>query len=172
MALIVLRLNHRKKRDKRVSTHVGLVARAFGADEIIYSGEEDKKLLKSVKKVCKEWGGKFRVRYRKNWEKIIENFKGKIIHLTMYGLPIEKEIGKIRKNKNLIVIVGASKVPGKIYQEVDYNIAVTNQPHSEIAALSIFFDRYFKGKELEKKFVNWKIRVVPQKRGKKINKRK
>jgi len=31
----VLRLGHRYSRDRRISTHVGLVARAFGADELL-----------------------------------------------------------------------------------------------------------------------------------------
>ena len=47
--IVVLRLGHRRARDKRISTHVGLVARAFGAQKIIYSGEKDQKLLDSIK---------------------------------------------------------------------------------------------------------------------------
>ncbi|HDN90942.1 MAG TPA: tRNA (cytidine(56)-2'-O)-methyltransferase, partial [Candidatus Aenigmarchaeota archaeon] len=42
MRIVVVRLSHRKKRDQRVSTHVALVARAFGAEGIFYSGEKDK----------------------------------------------------------------------------------------------------------------------------------
>ena len=38
----VLRLGHRLVRDDRVSTHVGLVARAFGASEIFYVETEQK----------------------------------------------------------------------------------------------------------------------------------
>ena len=33
--IIVLRIGHRIGRDKRITTHVALVARAFGANEII-----------------------------------------------------------------------------------------------------------------------------------------
>ena len=49
--IIVLRMGHRQKRDERLSTHCGLVARALGADRIIYSGERDGKLLYSVNDV-------------------------------------------------------------------------------------------------------------------------
>ena len=39
--LSVLRLGHRRERDKRITSHLGLTARAFGADEVILAGEED-----------------------------------------------------------------------------------------------------------------------------------
>ena len=37
--IVVLRLGHRIGRDARISTHCGLVARALGANKIIYSGD-------------------------------------------------------------------------------------------------------------------------------------
>ena len=40
----VLRLGHRISRDKRISTHVALVARAFGASKIYYTGQKDKSM--------------------------------------------------------------------------------------------------------------------------------
>jgi len=163
----VLRLGHRRKRDARLSTHCGLVARALGADSIIYSGEKDNKLLDSVRKVSRNWGGKFHVSYAKNWRKTIEAFKGKKVHLTMYGLPIRSKIGEIRRNKSILVIIGGEKVPGWVYGAVDYNLAVTNQPHSEVAALAIFLHEYFSGKELAKRF-DGRLTIVPQERGKKI----
>ncbi len=164
--ITVLRLGHRSERDKRVSTHCGLVARAFGAEKIVYSGERDEGLLKSVNSVAERWGGPFKAVYEKNWMKVIKNFKGLKVHLTFYGLPIQKEIGKIRKAKNVLLIVGGEKVPSEVYHAADYNIGVTNQPHSEVAALSVFLHEYFKGKELEKRFKNAKLRIVPHARGK------
>ena len=59
-------------------------------------------------------------------------------------------------------------MPPEIYALADSNIAVSSQPHSEVAALAVFLHEYFDGKELEKKFKNAKIRVVPQERGKKV----
>lgn len=169
--LSVLRLGHRLKRDERLSTHVGLVARAFGADEVIYTGDKDDGIIESLKKTTENWGGSFKVRYEENWKSVIKKYKKKrfeIVHLTMYGEPVKKMISKIRKEKNILVLVGSGKVPGQVYMISDYNIAVGNQPHSEVAALAIFLHEYYKGKELEKNFHKAKLRIVPQKRGKKV----
>jgi len=164
----VLRLGHRLGRDARISTHCGLVARAFGAEEIIFSGDKDTKMMNSIENVSDEWGGDFFVRYEKNWKKIVEDFRGVKIHLTMYGIPLQKKIKTIKKEGDLLVIVGGEKVPGEIYNITDYNIAVTNQPHSEIAALSVFLHEYMGEKYVEKKFKKARMKVVPQKRGKKV----
>lgn len=165
--ITVLRLGHRKKRDARLSTHCGLAARALGADAIIYSGEKDPTLLESIRKVNKNWGSKFKVSYEKNWKRVIKNFRGARVHLTMYGLPIQDQIGKIRKEKDILVIIGGEKVPGWVYHAVDYNVAITNQPHSEVAALAIFLHELLRGKELRKKF-DGRLKIVPQAFGKRI----
>ena len=90
------------------------------------------------------------------------------IHLTMYGLELNKKIGEIKSsNKNILIIVGGQKVPADLYEMVDYNISVGTQPHSEVAALSVFLDRLFEGKELDRKFPGGK-EIVPQECGKKI----
>ncbi len=165
----VLRLGHRLGRDDRISTHCGLVSRALGASEIIYSGDKDDKLIEGLKSVTKRWGGPFKITYEKNWRKIIKKYKKKhfvIVHLTMYGLSVNKEIKKLRRKKNLLIIIGSEKVPGEVYQLADYNIAVTSQPHSEVAALAVFLHEYFCGKN--KKFKKAKIRIMPQARGKKV----
>ena len=86
----------------------------------------------------------------------------------MYGLPIQDKIDNIRKCKeNLLIVIGSEKVPGEIYNLSDWNVAIMNQPHSEVAALALFLDRFFKGQELKKQFKNTKINVIPQERGKK-----
>jgi len=166
--ITVLRLGHRKKRDARLSTHCGLAARALGANAIVYSGEKDQQLLESVKKVSKNWGGRFKASYEKNWRKVIKRFIGTKVHLTMYGLPIQDQIKKIKGKKNILVIIGGEKVPGWVYHSVDYNLAVTNQPHSEVAALAIFLHEYHSGKELKKKF-DGRLKIVPQEFGKRIS---
>lgn len=169
MNIVVLRLSHRLSRDPRISTHCGLVSRALGAEGIIYSGEHDGELLKSIEKVSSQWGGSFFVKYEKSWKKVVKEYRKKgfiIIHLTMYGMPIEKEISQI-KSKKILVVIGGEKVPWDIYDMADHNIAVTNQPHSEIAALAVTLDRIQKGK-LDRKFLKPKIKVIPQKKGKKL----
>ncbi len=166
--LIVLRLGHRLPRDERITTHVCLVARAFGADEIIYSGQEDKGLEKSIKKIVSDWGGNFRIEYTEEPIKLIKELKEKgfcIFHLTMYGLGME-EMKKV-KGKNTLIIVGGGKVPSEVYRLADFNISVANQPHSEVAALAITLDRLFKGKELKLEFKG-KKRIIPSARGKKV----
>ena len=166
--ITVLRIGHRKYRDRRISTHCGLVARAFGANEIIYSGEVDDSLIESIRRVTENFGGPFAVRYEKNWRGVIKNFDGKIVHLTMYGLPLQDKISEIRGNgENILVVVGGEKVPAEVYHLADYNVEVTNQPHSEIAALSVFLHDYFEGSELNKKF-DGKKTIVPQEHGKKV----
>lgn len=170
----VLRLGHRLHRDERLSTHCGLVARAFGADKIIFSGESDQNLIKSLEKVVEKWGDGFEISYEKNWRKLIEDFKKRktaIVHLSMFGIPIQKKIRQIKKMKNVLVIIGSEKVPGEVYGFADFNVAITNQPHSEAAALAVFLHEYFGGKELEKKFQKARIEIIPQERGKKTQKK-
>jgi len=168
--VIVLRLGHRRERDKRISTHVSLVARAFGADGIIYSGEKDEHLEKSVIDVVNRWGGPFFIRYEKNWKKFLENFSGIKVHLTMYGIPFQKKMEEIKnkaKTKDICVIVGSEKVPREVYDLADYNIAIGNQPHSEVSALAIFLYEFF-DRKLKENFQNAKIKIIPQERGKKV----
>ena len=45
----VLRLGHRRERDKRITSHLGLTARAFGADEVILAGEEDESVRRKAR---------------------------------------------------------------------------------------------------------------------------
>ena len=165
--LIVFRFGHRVGRDERATTHVCLVARAFGADKAVVSGEQDSKILESVRKVSSAWGGDFEVEYCKEYKKTLREIKKshKIIHLTMYGEQVQDKIVEIKKHKDICVVVGSQKVPTEIYQIADYNIAVTSQPHSEIAALAVFLDRYHEGKELEKEF-GGRLKIKPMERGK------
>lgn len=169
MKIVVLRLGHRIERDKRVTTHCCLTARAFGAEKIILSGEKDSAILEGVKKVSAKWGGSFQIEYEKDWKKVIQNFNGKIVHLTFYGVNLPEAIGEIRKEKeDLLIIIGAEKVPSEVYGLVDYNIAVGNQPHSEVAALAVFLHELFEGRELEKEFKGWKVKIEGREKGKKI----
>lgn len=158
--VVVLRYGHRTGRDDRVSTHCCLVARAFGANKIIIIGREDGRIKESVQKVCKSWGGPFNVEFASSWQKELKKFKRRgytVVHLTMYGNPIQNVIDEIRNHKRLVVIIGSKKVEIGVYKESDYNVAITKQPHSEIAALAVFLDWYFDSKELNKKFKGAKI---------------
>ncbi|MCD6094957.1 MAG: tRNA (cytidine(56)-2'-O)-methyltransferase [Thermoprotei archaeon] len=172
--VVVLRMGHRPQRDKRISTHVALIARAFGADGIIFSDVVDEKIYKKVLDVVNRWGGPFFIEMGKPWRKIISEWKSKggiVVHLTMYGENIENSdvLDRIKKEgKDILIVVGAEKVPREVYELADYNVAIGNQPHSECAALAVFLDRFFEGKELLKEFVNPKVKIIPSKRGKKV----
>ncbi|MBR9679959.1 MAG: tRNA (cytidine(56)-2'-O)-methyltransferase [Candidatus Altiarchaeota archaeon] len=170
----VLRYGHRLERDKRTTTHIGLVARAFGADKIIVTNTPDRTTEKTLKDIVARWGGSFEFRFEKDWKKVVIDFKkagAVLVHLTMYGLPVQDKLDEIRVKtigKDLLIFLGAEKVPAEVYELADYNIAVGSQPHSEIAALAVFLDRFFQGDELETKFSNAKMRIVPQPSGKKM----
>ncbi len=170
--IFVLRLNHRTARDKRVTTHLFLAARAFGATGAFYSGQRDEKIEASIRKANEAWGGPFELRYKQDWKTTIKQWQqqgGEIIHLTMYGLPMQDTIDQIRGSpKDKLVVVGGAKVPGTVYQMADWNVSVTAQPHSEISALSVFLHELQKGEELHKTFEKAKTRIVPQAKGKKI----
>ncbi len=165
--ITVLRLGHRPQRDKRITTHVALVARAFGAERIIIT-TKDEKVEESVRDIVERFGGYFEIESGISLKKAIRDFDGIVVHLTMYGLPVDDVISKIPRDKNLMIIVGAEKVPREIYEIADFNVAVGNQPHSEVAALAIFLDRFWDGKELKMDFENAKMKVIPQERGKKV----
>lgn len=171
MVVHILRLSHRAARDKRVTTHLGLVARAFGAEKMLVTGLKDEHLADSIGRIVENWGGPFEVEFTKSWRSVITDYKKNgfaVAHLTMYGLPVQQEMPRIQKNPNLLVVVGGEKVPWEVYEEADYNIAVSNQPHSEISALSVFLDRYFDGAEFDKEFANAKKIVIPNEKGKSI----
>lgn len=172
MKVNVLRLDHRRGRDARITTHVCLTARAFGASKVIISGGEDKNIMESVRDVAKRWGGSFEVEYRKDWENLIEEWKtagGEIVHLTMYGEPVQKITKKIKESpKDKLIVVGGAKVPTEVYEEAEWNVSVTTQPHSEVAALAIFLHTLFDGKEYDLDFEGGKLEVLPTAHGKRI----
>ncbi len=94
------------------------------------------------------------------------------MHLTAYGENIQTSnvLDRIKQSgKDLLLLVGSQKVPGEFFSEEvsDFNVSIGNQPHSECAALAVFLDRFFEGKELAKKFRNAETKIIPQKRGKK-----
>jgi tRNA (cytidine56-2'-O)-methyltransferase len=163
----VLRWGHRPQRDKRMTTHVCLVARAFGADEIIVSDIKDERLEQSIRRVVRKWGGSFEIKSGIAWKSFVKAWKGETVHLTMYGLPLDSVIEKIRRSgRDKLILVGAEKVPPEFFELADYNVAVTNQPHSEVAALAIFLDRLLGGKELKREFRGAKLKIVPSERRK------
>ena len=166
MEVYVLRLGHRPERDKRISTHVALTARAFGAKGI-YFDTHDESVFESVNDVVDRWGGDFFIQHAE-WRKLLKSFDGLKVHLTMYGIPLLDKLAEIKKAEKVLVVVGAEKVPPEVYHLCDLNVAIGNQPHSEVAALAVFLDRVLDGKVFSIEFPDAKIRVIPSEREKKI----
>lgn len=164
--IAVLRIGHRPDRDKRITTHVALVARAFGAKKM-FVDTKDRKLEETIQSVCGRFGGDFTIETGVSAKTILTQWSGLVVHLTMYGEKLDKSLKKIRKKNDVLVVVGAEKVPAFLYEESDFNIAVGNQPHSEVAALAVFLDRLNEGKWQTKKFKG-KLMIVPCSRGKNV----
>jgi tRNA (cytidine56-2'-O)-methyltransferase len=167
----VLRIGHRPERDKRVTTHVCLTARALGA-KAVHIAEEDVSIVKSVSSVAQRFGGKFKVASGTGWKGPIKAWKaagGQVVHLTMYGLPLSHSVDAILADgRDALVVVGAEKVPGDLYELADHNVAVGNQPHSEVAALALLLDRLREGDWEQDPFPGGSLRVVPTAHGKQV----
>jgi tRNA (cytidine56-2'-O)-methyltransferase len=166
----VLRLGHRPGRDDRMTTHVGLSARALGADRVLLP-ENATGPRETVTDITDRFGGPFAVESTDSPKSAISDFEGTVVHLTMYGLPVqevESEIRAAHGRDPLLVVVGAEKVSFDVYERVDYNVAVTNQPHSEVAGLAVFLDRLFEGRELDREWADADRRVVPMETGKRV----
>jgi len=173
--IVALRWGHRPQRDARLTTHVALTARALGASGFLLSDTVDEKIKESIEKVTRNWGGNFFFEMGKAWKSTVRDWKAKggiVVHLTAYGENIQTSdvVDRIKNfRKDVLVIVGSQKVPKEFFSNdvSDFNVSVGNQPHSECAALAVFLDRFFEGKELVKGFKKAKIRIIPQERGKK-----
>ncbi len=165
----VVRVGHRYVRDYRTLTHLCLVSRALGA-EAIYLEEVERELEETVEEVNSTWGGDFAV-LTGSWKRVFNEAKAEgrtIVHLTMYGRPLQDKIEELRKSDRVLLAVGGPKVPGEVYKLADYNIAVTSQPHSEIAALAITIHDLQGGEELKKVFGDYRLKIIPSSRGKKV----
>ncbi|MBI5377145.1 MAG: tRNA (cytidine(56)-2'-O)-methyltransferase [Thaumarchaeota archaeon] len=170
MKIEVLRIGQRLVRDDRVTTHVALVARSFGASKI-FMNEVNPEIKDTLDKVNKSWGSNFQIEFIEDWRKLLKSKKKssvKIIHLTMYGENINQIQDKIKKEDSVLIVVGAEKVPREVYEHADYNVAVGNQPHSEISALAIVLDRIQDGKQFDIKYDDARLKIVPTEKGKTV----
>ncbi|HSB50788.1 MAG TPA: tRNA (cytidine(56)-2'-O)-methyltransferase, partial [Nitrosopumilaceae archaeon] len=121
-------------------------------------------------KINKTWGGDFEISFINNWKEIVKRKKksSKIIHLTMYGENVNDVELNLKNEQNLLIVVGAEKVPREVYDIADYNVAIGNQPHSEISALAVLLDRILKGKQFQTPFDNAQRKIIPTKQGKNV----
>jgi len=169
--VVVLRLGHRPGRDGRMTTHVGLSARAFGADCVVF-GADASSPGDTVRDITDRFGGPFDVDVTENPLSVLREWDGRVVHLTMYGERVQDVESEIREAHDhgspLLVVVGAEKVPFEVYERADWNVGVTNQPHSEIAGLAVFLDRLFEGRELDREWADADRTVIPQEIGKRV----
>ncbi|MCI4340457.1 MAG: tRNA (cytidine(56)-2'-O)-methyltransferase [Thermoplasmata archaeon] len=166
-AISVLRLGHRAGRDPRLTTHVALTARAFGAERL-YLHPPDPALAERVAAVGRTWGGSFEVVGAPDWRSVVRSFDGGVVHLTMYGEPVAQRLPVLRRQRRLLVIVGGAKVPFEAYERATWNIAVGHQPHSEVAALAVLLER-LRGVPGPAPWAGARRAVVPQARGKRVD---
>ena len=170
MVIEILRIGQRLVRDDRVTTHVALVARAFGASKI-YMNEVNPEIKDTLDKVNKTWGGDFEISFIDDWKELVKrrkNDSARIVHLTMYGEDINDVESRLEKEQDLLIVIGAEKVPREIFDLADYNVAIGNQPHSEISALAVLLDRILKGKKFSTSFDEAQRKIIPTKQGKNV----
>jgi len=170
--IVVLRMGHRIPRDWRLTTHVCLTARAMGADGVVIADIADKEVEGKVRDVVQRFGGGFTIETGKPWKEAIRDWKdagGTVVHLTAYGLQLPAVVDEIRDTgTNVLVVIGAEKVPGELFGLADWNVSVTNQPMSEVAALAVFLDWFQSHEEFGRDYSNARIRIVPSKSGKHV----
>ena len=175
--LDILRLGYRRGRDPRITTHLALVGRALGADRFLLAGDDDEKMFNNVKSVNARFGGDMHCEHIKSPMSWLRRFvsedagdgePGVAIHLTMYGEPFREAIPRIRRDRPVAIIVGGAKVPGDVYKLSQYNVAVGNQPHSEVAALALFLDAWYGEAASERNFDGARLIIETSPDGKKV----
>ena len=165
----VVRLGHRQQRDKRITSHLGLTARAMGATHFVLCGDEDQGVLDTLFDVTENFGGEFSSEHHPKALGYLRHFAkqgGRIVHLTMYGEPHDSVTQDIPTDAPIAVVVGGVKVPGEIYKLADYNVSVGNQPHSEVAALALFMSELMGGVAGPEQFTGARLEVQPHPSGK------
>ena len=127
----------------------------------------DRELADRVQGIAAAWGGGFRLEGVRDWRAALRAAPGPVVHLTMYGLPLDRVLPRLRRARDLLVVVGGAKVPPDLYRLATYNVAVGAQPHSEVAALAVLLDR-LGGIPPPATFAGARHRIVPTAHGKRM----
>jgi tRNA (cytidine56-2'-O)-methyltransferase len=162
----VLRVGHRPGRDPRLTTHLALAARALGARRL-YLHPPDAAIQERLAKVVDDWGGTFEVIPTGDWKAVVRSHPGPVVHLTMYGLPLDPILPRLRRSARVLVVVGGAKVPAPLYALASHNVAIGNQPHSEVAALAVALVG-LGGVPGPERFRRARRRIVPTAHGKRM----
>jgi len=105
-----------------------------------------------------------------DWKKVVRTFDGPVVHLTMYGQPLERVLPKIARRARVLLVVGGAKVPPDLYRLASYNVAVGHQPHSEVAAVAVTLERLL-GVPGPRALPGARQVIVPRARGKRVERR-
>jgi tRNA (cytidine56-2'-O)-methyltransferase len=165
----VLRVGHRPGRDPRLTTHLALAARAFGAERM-YLHPPDPALAERLARVVEGWGGSFEIVPAPDWKKVVRAHPGPVVHLTMYGEPLETVLPRLRRGSAVLFVVGGAKVPSDLYGLATLNVAVGHQPHSEVAALAVALAR-LNGVPGPEPPPGARRKIIPTARGKRLRTR-
>lgn len=164
----VLRLGHRVAHDRRISTHVCLTARAYGADRIVFP-DAASEVRSTVEDITERFGGSFAVEETSSWRPLIRDHEGPSVHLTMYGQRHDEVLEELDTDEDLLVIVGAEKVPADVYDLATHNVAVGNQPHSEVAALGTILHEFCGPDVLYEEREGAEVRIEPSPDDKRVD---
>jgi len=107
----------------------------------MYLHPRDEALAARIAAVSRRWGGAFEVVPVDDWKSVIRSFPGAVVHLTMYGLPLERQLPRLNQHRQILLVVGGAKVPSELYRRATHNVAVGHQPHSEVAAVAVTLER-------------------------------
>jgi tRNA (cytidine56-2'-O)-methyltransferase len=133
----------------------------------MYLHPPDDRLAQTVASVTRRWGGEFAVVPVDDWKSLVRSFPGAVVHLTMYGLSLERALPKIARHSSVLLVVGGAKVPSELYRFARYNVAVGHQPHSEVAAVAVALERLL-GLPAPVGPGEAPQRIVPSARGKRV----
>jgi len=133
----------------------------------MYLHPRDDALAERVAAVSDRWGGPFEVVPVDDWKSVVRSFPGAVVHLTMYGLPLERTLPRLARHRAILLVVGGAKVPSELYRQATYNVAVGHQPHSEVAAVAVMLERLL-GLPKPVRAGEAPQRVVPTARGKRV----
>ncbi|MEM0149659.1 MAG: hypothetical protein QXW10_02065 [Candidatus Micrarchaeaceae archaeon] len=155
-------------------TDLCLIARAFGASEIVFTASDSKLKSKSqrfCKDICRKWGGNFSVGFTDNWKAYIKGKRNyKTVYLTRYGMPMRQAEYVLRTYKNLLIIASFSEKINELYTIADFNISITSQPHTTASSITAMLRTYYRDRELSMHFENAKYKIIPEPHGIHIDK--
>src|SRR6056297_1650212 len=103
--VVVLRYGHRPGRDDRMTTHVGLTARALGADRVILPDNAGQS-LETIRDITSRFGGPFAAELDAEQKATVRDWEGVVVHLTMYGervQDVEADVREARVDEPLLI---------------------------------------------------------------------